>query len=246
MSDEGGSQKSEKSTSARGAPSTASATPTTEGKVLKRQNSLLSSPKATRDRSMSLGVAEIPLHKSGSQKKTKGDLELDEVAPELLALEDMSLREHYKVSEALFEVREGSIERNKGGPALAFPSLLSFTSFPSHFTSSPHSLQRLPPLLPFLPMTFTELEANQACFALVSLSQPQCDLQHPSFGHCNALFRSDTPNLGPTSSAMSSECAAREVAVQADFENFGSNDSAHEELLRPSPRLLRLATKVYL
>jgi len=106
MSDDGGSHKGDKSASSRPVLSAATSTPSGDANHSSKHGAFASSPKSSRDRSMSLNVAEIPPRKTSSLLQQKPELEQTELASELLALEDMSLREHYKVSEALFEVRQ--------------------------------------------------------------------------------------------------------------------------------------------
>jgi hypothetical protein len=57
-----------------------------------------------RDRSMSTSVGDGRVSKSSLSTKVLQASQEDERAPELVALEDMTLREHYKASEVLFEV----------------------------------------------------------------------------------------------------------------------------------------------
>ena len=81
-----------------------SSAPTTDGEHRKRDLSPSASVGGGRDRSMSVGGAELGSLRSLA---SKGSVAEDLRAPELLAFEDMTLREHYKVSEKLFEVCGG-------------------------------------------------------------------------------------------------------------------------------------------
>lgn len=76
-----------------------------EGEAGRKPARVSSAKTQGRDRSMSMSGTENGHLKLSQSTKSFSALPDDERAPELLALEDMTLREHYKASEILFEVR---------------------------------------------------------------------------------------------------------------------------------------------
>jgi hypothetical protein len=102
MADEVGVKTDSTGLSNKSSSLVTSSTSSADGEHSKRATPPSVTQGGARDRSMSVGGAEL-----GALRRvaSKGALVEDTRAPELLAFEDMTLREHYKVSEKLFEVR---------------------------------------------------------------------------------------------------------------------------------------------
>lgn len=105
MSEEGGSLTGEKAKLKRHGSTGNHRHPAAESVSSIKHGSASTSVSPTRDRSMSMSFGEGGVSKRKSAGKPLPSFPEEERSPELLALDDMTLRENYKASEKLFEVR---------------------------------------------------------------------------------------------------------------------------------------------
>ena len=105
MSEEGGSLTSEKAKLKRHGSTGNHRHPTAENDRSIKHVGSSSSVSPVRDRSMSMSFGEPGVSKRKSGGKPLQPFPEEERSPELVLLDDMTLRENYKASEKLFEVR---------------------------------------------------------------------------------------------------------------------------------------------